>query len=150
MTFHRKGENTMINFDNYLDSNYKFFLEEIQYNKLKPADSSTSLQFTCQDNIAADVADEGKLKVSFSRKLSFKPAGIYELTVIFGAIATINERGLKELDWKRINVADEIRNGNSTLLNNLVCRSSLQIAQITSSSGQAPVITPPGVAKPRE
>ena len=80
----------------------------------------------------------------------FEPAGIYELTISYGAAATINAQGLKEIDWKNINVADEIRNGNCTLLNNLISRISLQIGQITSSSGQVPVITPPGIARPRQ
>lgn len=139
----------MINFDNYLNSDYKFYLEEIQYRKLQPAASGAALRLACQDHIDADVAEEGKLKITFTRRLMFDPSGIYELTVAYGAIATINTQGLNEIDWKNINVADEIRNGNCTLLNNLVSRTSLQIGEITSSSGQAPVITPPAVAKPR-
>lgn len=138
----------MINFDNYLDSDYKFFLEEINYKMLEPADPNASLQLACQDHIEADVKEE-ILKLSFSRRLMFEPKGIYELTVTYGAIATINARGLSEVDWKNINVAEEIRNGNCTLLNNLVCRTSLQMGQVTSASGQSPVITPPGVAKAR-
>lgn len=138
----------MINFDNYLDSDYKFFLEEINYKILEPADPNASLQLACQDHIEADVTEE-VLKLSFSRRLMFEPKGIYELTVTYGAIATINARGLSEVDWKNINVAEEIRNGNCTLLNNLVCRTSLQMGQVTAASGQSPVITPPGVGKAR-
>lgn len=140
----------MINFDNYLNTDYNFYLEEIQYRKLQPAAPNTSLRLACQDHLDADTSEEGKLKLTFTRKLMFEPAGIYELTVSYGAAATINAQGQKEIDWKNINAADEIRNGNCTLLNNLISRISLQIGQITSSSGQVPVITPPGIARPRQ
>ncbi len=140
----------MINFDNYLNTDYTFYLEGIQYRRLQPAAPNTSLRLACQDHLDADTAGAGKLKLTFTRKLTFEPAGIYELTVSYGAAATISAQGLTEVDWKNINVADEIRKGNCTLLNNLISRTSLQIGQITSSSGQAPVITPPGIARPRQ
>ena len=50
---------------------------------------------------------------------------------------------VKEHDWHNMNMAAEFKENGAFVLNNLMSRISLQIAQITSSYGQVPLILPP-------
>ena len=137
----------MINLDKYLKTNYKYFLENLEYKLLAPAVPGTVMQLECRDHLDASMASEDKIRVAFTRTLKFDPECVYKLTVTYGAVAEINELGLKEVDWDSINLSNEMRNGQCGLLDALVSRASMQISQITSASGQAPMITPPKIAR---
>ncbi len=82
-----------------------------------------------------------------TRTLAFEPAELFSLKVSFGAILTFNPENKGDYDWQAINMARELRNNGDFVIKNLIGRISLQIAQITSSYGQPPLILPPEIAK---
>lgn len=139
-------EDNMTNFDQYLKTDFKFAMESLSYKQLPPAPANTQMALTCRDLLEAKT-ELDKLMLRFTRSMKFEPESLYELSVTYTAVANINVQGLSAVDWDNIDLSAEIRNGHCTLLSNLVSRTSMMIAQITSANGQVPVITPPAIAK---
>ena len=98
------------------------------------------------DNISVDVKEEA-VKIIVTRTLKFEPEELFTLTVSFGAILKFNPQKKSAYNWNEINMAEEFRNNGDFVIGNLMQRITLQIAQITSSFGQSPIILPPNIPK---
>lgn len=134
------------NLSDYFLPEQEIYLQSIYYNKLDMDTKSVEYSLNCTDNIQADVNDVEGVRLTITRTLELDPKGIFELSVAFGAALYFVEEKKEEYDWHRVNLAEEFKNNGGFVTDNLLNRITLQIAQITSSFGQTPLILPPMIA----
>ena len=134
------------NLADYFLPEQEFYLQNISYNRIENGSDSKKHILNCLDNISVDVKDEA-VRITVTRTLKFEPEELFTLTVSFGAILKFNPQKKSEYKWNEVNLAEEFRNNGDFVIGNLMQRITLQIAQITSSFGQSPIILPPNVAK---
>ena len=127
-------------FDKYFLSNCNVFLHHAEYDTLSLGGEP---KLTVTDSINAyDVSDEN-VRIEISRSVSAAPGQLFSLKVVFGVLLTKNPLVIGELDWSKVNVAEEFKKAKKPLINNVVSRISMLISSITSASGVVPVVTPP-------
>ena len=88
---------------------------------------------------------ESGIKITLKRELKFDPNQLFNISISFCAVLNFNPEKKEEIDWHSLNLTNEFQNNGQFVLQNLMSRISLLIAQITSSYGQTPVILPPVV-----
>lgn len=136
----------MIDFDRYFLKECQIFLAHVDYDFLTlPTPGENKL--TVKDRVSAYNMDDDKVKIEVARSLDFGAGKLFSLTVVFGVMLTKNPFSKKEIDWTKVNIAEEFKNSRIPLLGNITSRISLLIAEITSSFGQVPVVTPPQLIK---
>ena len=135
----------MLDFSRYFLPGAQIFLENINYELQKPAGGRVKMN--CKDTIIARVMDPVGIKVTFNRVLSFEPEGLFYLSVSFSSILQFRQDIKDEIDWKSIDLAGEFRENGGLWLHNLSSRAAPLIAEITSASGQTPIITMSGSVK---
>lgn len=134
------------NLVDYFLPEQEFYLQNISYNRIENGVDSKNHTLNCVDNISVDVKEEA-VKIIVTRTLKFEPEELFTLTVSFGAILKFNPQKKSAYNWNEINMAEEFRNNGDFVIGNLMQRITLQIAQITSSFGQSPIILPPNIPK---
>lgn len=132
----------MLDLDRYFLPEINLYLIAINYEKKADVNDSSNLKLVCSDDLDVSYSDTG-IQLIFTRKLEFIPSALYMLTISYGAELTFNDKTKDEIKWNTIDLAKEIRESNSIFLSNIITRASLLIAQISSSYGQMPLITPP-------
>ena len=133
------------NLEDYFEDELRFYLDKVSYNRIDKKGQAEEYSLKCIDNIEA-VVEEGTVRLTVKRILKFEPEEIFELLVSYGAILKIKEEKKKDHDWEKIDLAGEFRENGQFVLENLMSRISLLIAEITSSYGQPPIILPPVIA----
>lgn len=134
-----------MDFNRYFHPEQQIFLENINYEHGKPARGK--MKMNCKDTIVARLTEPMGAKFTFNRAISFEPDGPFYLSVSFSVIMRFREETHGELDWKTVDLAGEFREHGGITLHNLASRASLLIAEITSASGQTPIITLPASPK---
>lgn len=133
------------NLSEYFLPRYEFFLEKVSYEKLEKNSERGEYSLNCHENIIANHEGNNSVHLTVTRTLKFEPEEMFSLTVSYGAVLTFRAERKNEYDWSEIKLAEEFRNNGDFVVNNLVSRISLLVAQITSSYGQAPLILPPNL-----
>ena len=131
----------MENFERYFLHEKKILLENISYETVKVEGRPQNVKLGVKDTIVAQLMDVG-VKINFNRALNFDPEGVFSLSVTYGMMMIFDPSTKHEVDWKSVDIAGEFKRGCPHLLSALMSRTSLMIAQITSASGQNPIITP--------
>lgn len=134
------------NLADYFLEEQEFYLQNITYDRIENTTNCENHTLNCLDNISVDTNDD-TVRITVSRTLRFEPEELFYLTVSFGAILKYNPQNKAEHNWHEINMAEEFRYNGDFVIGNLMQRITLQIAQITSSFGQAPIILPSTIAK---
>lgn len=134
----------IVNLEKYFLPEHTFYLNEVNY-KIIEGDISGN-ELNCTDNLNVTVNENDEVRILFTRALKFNPESVFELSVSFGALLKFNDTNKHEIDWHNINLAEEFKENGMFVLQNLISRSSLLIAEITSSFGQSPIILPPMIA----
>lgn len=132
----------------YFEEERNLYLVKVEYhlNDEMDEDIPDELTLDCEDSVTAEVySEEAIVRVVFTRNLSFSPVGPYGLTVAFGLDLMISDEYVDTVDWDELNLAEEIMEDGGDILNELIARTSLLIGQITSSYGQAPLLTPSAI-----
>ena len=133
-----------MNFIETFNENYSYFLKEIQYQVITVGSIQDKIDIMIGDHLTFNMLDDLHGEIIVERTVKFEPNVVYELSVSFGAILELKDRNKIEndSDWKN----DFIKSpeGN-TIIQGLLSRVSLQIAQITSSYGLNPIVTPPNL-----
>lgn len=130
------------NFSEYFENQHDIFLEDISYSRLE-TDVVADCSLNCTDNINAQVIENQGIKLVVTRALEFEPTSIFSMKIAFGANLYFKEDKIKAFDWNGINLAEEFRENGDFIINELMSRITLMIAQITASFGQVPLILPP-------
>ena len=129
------------NLSQYFLPEYEFYLEEIKYNRLSVSEKDND-NLICKDTLSADLIDTG-VRLLITRNLAFEESQLFDLSVSYGAVLTFDESRSIEINWNELDLAREFKDNGGFVLNNLMSRISLLIAQITSSFGQMPLVLPP-------
>lgn len=137
------------NLADYFEEQQEFYLDKISYNRIEIGVQASKHMLNCIDRIEANV-NEDIVKLTVSRTIKFDPEEIFKLTVIYGAILKFKKEKKEDYIWREIDLAKEFKENGGFVLENLISRASLLIAEITSSFGQPPVILPPVVVIPKE
>lgn len=138
----------MIDFSRYFLPEHQVFLEYVNYETSKPTPGAHKMN--CKDTIVARLSDRVGVKITFNRAISFEPEGVFDLSVTFSCFLRFRPETVDEIDWHATDIAGEFRTGGGAVLHMLISRASLLIAEITSSSGQPPIITSAGTAPKRD
>lgn len=136
----------MIDFDRYFLKDCQIFLSHVDYDFLSPPVQGEN-KLLIKDSVNSYDLDDDKVKIEIARSLDFGTGKLFSLTVVFGVMLTKNPFSKNEINWSTINVADEFKHSKIPLLGNITSRISLLIAEITSSYGQVPIVTPPQLIK---
>ena len=119
-------------------------LDNIRYETLKmDRQGLTKMKMNCRDTVLAQLLPGG-VKINFNREVKFEPEGPFDLSVTFTTILPFNTEVSDEIDWKTVDIAGEFRRSRHPMLSVMMSRASLLIGEITSASGNNPLITPPG------
>ncbi len=137
----------MFDFDRYFLKECQIYLSHVDYDFLSQPNIGEN-KLTIRDSVASYNVSDEKVKIEFSRSLDFGTAKVFNLRVVYAVILTKNPFSIQEVDWSTINVAEEFKRAKAPLAGNIMSRVSMLIAQITSVSGQVPIVTPPQLIKP--
>ena len=130
------------NLASYFEPTHEFYLNSISYERNKEGILQDVKDLVCVENVGVTLKDD-TLTVILQRTLKFNPSNIIELTVSFGADLIFLKSKKGEVDWEKLNLAEEFRDNGDFVLANLAARISLLIGEITASFGQVPLMTPP-------
>lgn len=136
------------NFSECFMSEQEFYLDKIFYNRIEKNETTQEYLLNCIDNLET-IVKEDKVNLIVRRSVRFEPKEIFELTVSFGVILKIKKEKMDEYDWSSINLAEEFQTNGNFVLDNIMSRITMLIAEITSSYGQNPIIVPPVIAQKR-
>lgn len=129
----------------YFMPKYTFYLNSIEFNRIEDQAPVKDLVFTCTDTISADLKEDSKVEVILTRHVACEPKGLFDITVSFGAVLTLNPERIEDYQWKDINLAEEFTENGDFVISNLLNRITLLIGQITSAAGQSPLILPSSI-----
>lgn len=121
----------------------EYYLNEIEYKKIDIFEDESTL--TCEDQIDVELDKQIGIRVIVTREIYFEPESIFKIKVSFGTDLRFNPENVMEYKWDELNLAEEFKENGDFVTRNLMSRISLLIAQITSSFGQQPIVTPPGI-----
>lgn len=127
-------------FNRYFLAERRIALENISYETTKPAQSDSGYKLTGRDTVVAQVLGNTGVKVTYNRTLKFEPDGPFTLSVSYAVMLIFNPGTRDEIDWKTVDVAAQFRKHCAPICANISSRISLLIAEITSASGQPPMI----------
>ena len=133
------------NLSKYFLSNQEYYLKGIAYNKLESVQDVKTLDLICEDEVETKLVENNFVEVMVSRKIRFVPAAIFELTISYGTILQFNPDERDKQNWKDIDLSKEFIEEGEFALRYIMSMISLQVAQITSSYGQEPLIIPTGL-----
>lgn len=134
------------NLSNYFSQTQEIYLNNISYEIIKNEELSEKYTLVNKDNVHVDLEEDG-VNLIVERVLEFEPEGIFRLVVSFGASLQFVPEKKSEVEWDKINLAQEFLDNGDFVTVNLNSRISLLISQITSSYGQPPIITAPILKK---
>lgn len=137
------------NLAEYFQNEHDIFLENIAFSRIE-TDPISECSLNCTDNINTQVFENQGIKVVVTRTLEFEPECIFSLKIAFGAKLYFEEDKANTIEWGKLNLAEEFRENGDFIVNELMSRISLMIAQITASFGQGPLILPPVIPKESE
>ena len=127
-------------FNRYFLAERRIALENVSYETTKPAQSDSGYKLTGRDTVVAQILGNTGVKVTYNRTLKFEPDGPFTLSVSYAVMLIFNPGTRDEVDWKTVDVAAQFRKHCAPICANISSRISLLIAEITSASGQPPMI----------
>lgn len=133
-------KNSGLDFNRYFLAERRVFLENVSYETTKPEAGAQGYKLTGKDTVVAQVLGNTGVKVTYNRTLRFEPEGPFVLSVSFAVMLIFNPGTRDEVDWKTVDMATEFRKNCMPIVANISSRISLLVGEITSASGNAPVI----------
>lgn len=132
----------MFHFNNAFEDQVLFSLSLVHFERITPDSLPHPLEIISADAVSISEKSEDMVQMFIERKISFKPAGLFKITVKYEVV-------WKPKDWQLIAEAnnDQIIQAmveeKRDFLGNIASRTSLLISQLTASLGLPPMITPP-------
>lgn len=133
----------MENFESYFLPERRIFLENISYETLQAEKGDTPRRLGCRDTVVSQLIMPAGVKFIFNRRLSFEPEAHFTLSVSFGVFLRFDESRRDSVDWQQVNLVKEFTKSCPALLTELSSRTTLLVAQITSSAGGVPIVASP-------
>ncbi|SEA06405.1 hypothetical protein SAMN04515656_10357 [Eubacterium aggregans] len=126
-------------FNEHFKENYRFALKNINYQK-NDIDTKEKIELLCNDDVDIEISND-YVNITLTRTLVADPVKLFEIMVAFEVILFFIDGDQNNLDQSEIE--ERLINEESDLLDDIAGRISLLIAQITSSYGNPPIVTPP-------
>ena len=134
------GEEKALDFNRYFLADRRIMLENVSYETSKPEQSANGYRLTGKDSVVAQLVGNSGVKVTYNRTLKFEPDGPFTISVSYAVMLVFNPGTRDEVDWKTVDIAAEFRKNCANIIGAISARISLLIGEITSASGQPPVI----------
>ncbi len=122
-------------FNRYFLAERRITLENVSYETQRPAVTSGQLRLGAKDTIVAQLIGNAGVKATYNRTLSFEPEGPFTVSVSFSVMLVFNPGTRGEIDWKTIDVAEEFKKNCPQLVQTMMTKSALLIAEITNANG---------------
>ena len=122
-------------FNRYFLAERRITLENVSYETQRPAVTSGQLRLAAKDTIVAQLFGNAGVKATYNRALSFEPDGPFTVSVSFSVMLVFNPGTRGEIDWKTIDVAEEFKKNCPQLVQTMMTKSALLIAEITNANG---------------
>ncbi|MCR5681645.1 MAG: hypothetical protein K6G29_04260 [Clostridiales bacterium] len=122
-------------FNRYFLAERRITLENVSYETQRPAVTSGQLRLAAKDTIVAQLLGNAGVKATYNRTLSFEPDGPFTVSVSFSVMLVFNPGTRGEIDWKTIDVAEEFKKNCPQLVQTMMTKSALLIAEITNANG---------------
>lgn len=126
-------------FNRYFLAERRIILENVSY-ETNPVQPQGQLKLGVKDTILAQIMGQAGVKVTFNRTLRFDPEGPFTLSVSFAVMLVFNPGTKNEIDWHTIDVAEEFKKNCPQLVQAMMAKSALMVAEITAANGGAPII----------
>lgn len=126
-------------FNRYFLAERRIVLENVSYETQKPA-AQGQLKLGVKDTILAHVIGQSGVKITYNRSLRFEPEGPFTLSVSFAVMLVFNPGTRSEVDWSKIDIAEEFKKNCPQLVQTMVAKATLLVAEITAANGGAPII----------
>lgn len=126
-------------FNRYFLAERRIALENVSY-ETQRAQAQGQLKLGVKDTILAQIVGQAGVKVTFNRTLRFEPEGPFTLSVSFGVMLVFNPGTCNEIDWQTIDVAEEFKKNCPQLVQAMMSKAALLVAEITAANGGAPII----------
>ncbi len=131
----------MLKLERFFSTGIQINLVNITYNSIDLSSEDSNFNIHCQDSLKTKLNGDRSLSAFFTRKVFLDPKALFELSVTYEAVMDIDEDSKDEIN--DIDFDKEISENGEDILMILASKCSLLISQITSASGQNPIITPP-------
>lgn len=129
----------MFNYNDYFEDQYQFSLDNVTFNSINAA-VSKPIDLKITDSFIPIVLNDG-ISVKYSRHLHFEPAAVFDIVVSLNF--RLKAKPDKTADLPSINWSVALKDESANIYwSNIISRASNIIANLTSSYGQAPIITP--------
>lgn len=122
-------------FNRYFLAERRITLENVSYETQRPAVTSGQLRLAAKDTIVAQLLGNAGVKATYNRTLSFEPDGPFTVSVSFSVMLVFNPGTRGEIDWKTIDLAEEFKKNCPQLVQTMMTKSALLIAEITNANG---------------
>lgn len=126
-------------FNRYFLAERRIMLENVSY-ETNRVQAQGQLKLGVKDTILAQIIGQAGVKVTFNRTLRFDPEGPFTLSVSFAVMLVFNPGTKNEIDWHTIDVAEEFKKNCPQLVQAMMAKSALLVAEITAANGGAPII----------
>jgi hypothetical protein len=126
-------------FNRYFLAERRIMLENVSY-ETNPVPVQGQLKLGVKDTILAQIIGQAGVKVTFNRTLRFDPEGPFTLSVSFAVMLVFNPGTKNEIDWHTIDVAEEFKKNCPQLVQAMMAKAALLVAEITAANGGAPII----------
>ena len=133
----------MTMFNEYFTGDCSISLENVKYEKINEFEGNVTLEIKDDFKIKKNTINSSAVELIISRKLSFIPRSLVDITVSFGVGLELNEKykGNNALDEDTLK--NELFTEDNLITSIVMSRISLLISQLTSSYGERPIVTPP-------
>ena len=120
-------------FNRYFLAERHIMLENVSYEtqRVQPG----QLRLNARDTIVAQLIGNAGVKVTYNRTLSFEPEGPFTLSVSFSVMLVFNPGTRGEVDWKTIDMAEEFKKNCPQLVQAMMTKTTLLVAEITNANG---------------
>lgn len=126
-------------FNRYFLAERRIVLENVSYETQKPA-AQGQLKLGMKDTIVAHIIGQSGVKITYNRSLRFEPEGPFTCSVSFAVMLVFNPGTRSEIDWSKIDVAEEFKKNCPQLVQTMMAKAALLVAEITSAGGGTPII----------
>ena len=127
-------------FNRYFLAERRIVLENVSYETNRVQPQGNQLKLGVKDTILAQIIGQAGVKVTFNRTLRFEPEGPFTLSVSFAVMLVFNPGTRGEIDWHTIDVAEEFKKNCPQLVQAMMAKAALLVAEITAANGGAPII----------
>ena len=120
-------------FNRYFLAERHIMLENVSYEtqRVQPG----QLRLNARDTIVAQLIGNAGVKITYNRTLSFDPEGPFTLSVSFSVMLVFNPGTRGEVDWKTIDMAEEFKKNCPQLVQAMMTKTTLLVAEITNANG---------------